>query len=760
MENIEPGGPRGGRGGRGRGGRGRGRRANIAFAGINDNDGRVVDDNAQSLVDMRICNDTKDLYQGRIRHFQQWLVENHPEGIDEGGQVAVPISIVILMAFFGYLSQAAHSRDQLQSPADIPEDAVEPYSVSYIKGYRSAIVNLYTERMTRLSEEADIQLTGALDGYEKLINRLRQRGLFKIEEGKRPFLMEGYQLLAKQLMKSIPTERGGTWSFCLFGWPFLLLMWNLMSRSDSVDKILLNHMDWKGDCLVIQEQGHKGDQTGDNKYWKHIYANVYEPWICPILALAVLIFTSGYRGERPQLFTGNNSKNRFGNILRDVMQALSDEDKVKLGCAAEDLGTHSARKGAPSYTLGQVYGPNPIVVSLRMGHSIGKVKDKYYFQMEGGDQLCGRMVAGLPFHDETFAVLPPHFAPEDAHEYLTQEYWENIVPGYTNYPDKYRAIFPYLLASLLHHDAYLRLELQPQHPLWASRVYTCNPVIDILRGKVLLGVGSCAKSGMKSTGIPPHLALTSRVKELTNEIQHLKQQLSTNIPIMIAEKVTSQIRENFNIEGVASLSLRDLDGRMASLRTDLVNEIQNALTRASATNTDRNATAANEGRGRGQRGLTQQWWQSWSWNDGIIRHYVPPGFIFPSKISVKAMWDLWHHGHYGSGIRPYRLISKQFDIMEDQHMWHCRASNVMKVVEAYIRANNPPELAAVAGILPPTIEDLSMPVSDRLFQAAFTRLSTELYPDPGKRGRVEELSYGTIYNRYLRFRKGVRDTYD
>ena len=733
-------------------GRGRGRHANIAIAGMTDNGGRLGDANAQSLVDMRICNDTKELYTGRIRHLQQWMSETHPEGIDQTGQVIVPIAIDTLMAFFGYLSQAAHARDELQSPADIPQDAIEPYSVSYIKGYRSAIVNLYTEKYTRLSEDADIQLTGALDGYEKLINRLRQRGLFKIEEGKRPFLMEGYQLLAKKLMKNIPKERGGTWASCLFGWPFLLLLWNLMSRSDSVDKILLNHMDWKGDSLQIQEQGHKADQAGENKYWKHVYANVYEPWICPILSLAVLIFTSGYRAadERTQLFTGTNSKNRFGNILREVMDDLSDEEKIKLGCAPEDLGTHSARKGAPSYTLGQVYGPNPIVVSLRMGQSIGKIKDKYYFQMDGGDQLCGRMVAGLPFHDETFAVLPPHFAPDDSSTFLTQEFWEDIVPGYSNYPDKYRAIFPYLLASLLYHDGYLRNELNPAHPLWASRVYTRNAIIDTLRTKVLVGIGSCERSGMKSTGIPPHLALASKVKELTNEVLHLRQQLATDIPSLIADKVTSQLRENFNIEGVASLSLRDLDTRMGALRTDLIMEIQSAFTRVAMNG---NGAATNDGPGGGGQRRSQHWWRSWHWsNSGVVLHFVPQDFSFPSRITVKTLFDLWHHGNYNSGIRPYRMISRKFDIARKEHMIYSRASSIMDVIEGYIRAENPPELLTGDGTYK-IIEDLPMPVSDRLFQAAFNKLVAELYPDIDRRGRVDETAYGTFYNRYVEFKR-------
>lgn len=61
-----------------------------------------------------------------------------------------------------------------------------------------------------------------------------------------------------------------------------------MSRSESVDTLMMEHIDWDSDALTIEEQGHKGDQTGENKFAKHIYANPIQPHKCPVLALAVL----------------------------------------------------------------------------------------------------------------------------------------------------------------------------------------------------------------------------------------------------------------------------------------------------------------------------------------------------------------------------------------------------------------------------------------------------------------------------------------
>jgi hypothetical protein len=63
-----------------------------------------------------------------------------------------------------------------------------------------------------------------------------------------------------------------------------------MSRGDSVETIMLQHIDWSEDAMIIEEQGHKADQAGEHKFEKHIYATPTTPHTCPILSLAVMIF--------------------------------------------------------------------------------------------------------------------------------------------------------------------------------------------------------------------------------------------------------------------------------------------------------------------------------------------------------------------------------------------------------------------------------------------------------------------------------------
>lgn len=107
-----------------------------------------------------------------------------------------------------------------------------------------------------------------------------------------------------------------------------------MSRADSVDNIMLQHLDWDGDSFIITEHGGKADKKNENNYGKHVYANPLEPLpcICPILSLTVMIFCSGFRppGGKQQLFVGTNSKDGFSHLLLELVGSLSDREKSSL----------------------------------------------------------------------------------------------------------------------------------------------------------------------------------------------------------------------------------------------------------------------------------------------------------------------------------------------------------------------------------------------------------------------------------------------
>ena len=169
-----------------------------------------------------------------------------------------------------------------------------------------------------------------------------------------------------------------------------------MSRPDSVQQLMLCHMDWEEDHLVIEEQGryycynrsfivdgsiiavgHKGDQQGTMKYGKAVYANPSRPAICPILATAVHIFSSTLTHK---LFEGSCNADRFGHILAGLFKGLTAVEQLELGTDIDDLGTYSLRKGSSCHVLDQTDGPSEVTVNFRMGHSNGALNDRYWSQ--------------------------------------------------------------------------------------------------------------------------------------------------------------------------------------------------------------------------------------------------------------------------------------------------------------------------------------------------------------------------------------------
>ena len=256
-----------------------------------------------------------------------WMKHHHPTTLNKSGELTIPVPRQAVVDFFGELS--AKAAVLLQALDVEVADLPTPMSVSTVKGYRSALVDLYRTHGKELDKKLDMELMSILNGYEKVICELKQRGRMSINEGKRHLKWSGYLLLAEKFMKRTPSEgsHGQSWSTVVFGWAFLVIMWNLMSRSESVDSLMLQHIDWDCDALIIEEQGHKGDQTGENKFGKHVYANPEHPDKCPILAFATLLFSFPTRPNgKQQVFAGTNSKDRFGHLLQRVLSSLDETE--------------------------------------------------------------------------------------------------------------------------------------------------------------------------------------------------------------------------------------------------------------------------------------------------------------------------------------------------------------------------------------------------------------------------------------------------
>ncbi|KAK1934611.1 hypothetical protein P3T76_011220 [Phytophthora citrophthora] len=572
----------------------------------------------QSLQSKRTKTSTKKTYSSKITTLISWLKAHRPNTVDESSNaMCLPLPKDVIMAFFGHICSAAQACDQDNMASSVASST--PLAVSTVWGFRSALVDVYRKQNVLWDSKIDDALCSALEGYEKTINDLKKRGLMKVNEGKHQLTMSGFELVLLKMMSLEPNTKGQAWSTVVFGWCFLVLTWNLMSRADSIATII--------------EQGHKGDQTGSKKVAKHVYANPYQPHQCPILALAVHLFSCPERScsGKQQFFIGSDSKDRFGRILRRVVNSLSADELCQLSCASEDIGTHSLRKGSSSYALGQVNGPTPVSVYLRMGQSLGNVKDRYIHFGEGADQLCGRMITGLPFDSERFGVIPPHFPPRLASK-LTIEFWDRVVSEFSKYTRGMQSAFPFMLASLIHHEQYLRNTISPNHPIFKSRVFSANPLLQELRGSTVLSLGTSPVSGLKATGIPVHLAIAKQVAGLKEAVSSLRDgitALEDKMPNVVASTVVSELRHHLAVNGGA-ISLQEFDSRIMNMEARITERVCSAIRDVQLPRDNPEAVQSGD----------QRNWRTWSWKDGKIGHAVPRGWKFPARTNVKVLWNM------------------------------------------------------------------------------------------------------------------------
>ena len=89
------------------------------------------------------------------------------------------------------------------------------------------------------------ELSEFLSGYKKTIADERAEGNMSQHEGKRPVTLETFRKLA-----TFSFRCGYEASQNLINTLFIILCWNLMSRSISVARLLYNHITWIGDALA------------------------------------------------------------------------------------------------------------------------------------------------------------------------------------------------------------------------------------------------------------------------------------------------------------------------------------------------------------------------------------------------------------------------------------------------------------------------------------------------------------------------------
>ncbi len=439
----------------------------------------------------------------------------------------------------------------------------------------------------------------------------------------------------------------------------------------------------------------------------------------------------------------------FSTTCRRHKKALISLGVYKSG----DVGTHSIRKGSSTYLNSFPSGPTEVSSFLHAGWSRGAVRSRYIFAGEGSDQLCGRLAAGLCINDRTFSCLPPHFVESP----LTDSEWMTVLPTYETYfPTCFRAVLPYLLASIAYHDDWLREHLPEGHWLFNSRLYSDGGArVAMLAQRVQTGFARNDTSGMTATGVPSTLVLRDEVVTLHEIVETGFTQVLQRIEA-IPDLLKEAMLRNFAINGCVPLTRSDLDTVCQSLTSTVVAAVQSvtAVIGGAAGRHDGYAnsetvlreTTSNANQEISRTGQNDTW-RTWQYDDGL-EYYVPQTFDFRRRKSVDALLRLWFNGD--GEVRPYRLLRKRDIRPQASRVHYSKATTVVNSFMNFIVATN-------TGVT--TVEDVICMTSaqrDQLFQQHMwpwlqqvtgrTRLSLS-------KSLYGESSFVTVYGEILRRRR-------
>jgi hypothetical protein len=349
---------------------------------------RPISTNQQLASEIRggkLSPNTKKQYERKYEHFKQWIKAKYPIHINTSIDdiILEDISDEIILEFFAHICRKRKRNGDYSEPPEF-------LTYEYVSNYKSALKNYYKEKRVQFSLYTNLALEEFFQGYERKIAALKRSGEMSLVEGKQPLSFSGYKYLCTKALRQETNDLELT----IFAHLFLTFSWNLLARCNSVATLMLTHITWEEDSMVIVFPSHKGDQEGRNSAPKHVFANPTCPEVCPVLSLAIYIFCMGWRrgDAKSSLFGGIASsynsapdiEKRFSRWLKN-MCLDSEADLLTMGILIAEIGTHSFRKGIASFLASIPGGPSAIAIYLRAGWSLGAVQMRYILNCEGGD---------------------------------------------------------------------------------------------------------------------------------------------------------------------------------------------------------------------------------------------------------------------------------------------------------------------------------------------------------------------------------------
>ena len=450
-----------------------------------------IPDIIQAAQQERVMASTRSKYVAHLRQMACWAQATEqfkPQVVN--GEMKTPLDPDCMIGYTQHLRNHMVIWRYHEKPGTMKHLAARS-----ITGFFAAAKDSYSFHGKAFPEPVLVYFSNFIRGYSLFISAQKDKNLHPDRTNSIGFSVSVYDRICRKGCEYIQDWRGTCLSAWHHVWLFWLFLYNLLGRATQVSKILYEWIWWQDDAMVVKVPTQKCDQNGKLSYWKRVYANPLKPWMCPVLALAVHVFSiTPADSFNNRVFTGDGQA--FAKRFKKFMNWAFPEETLE-GIPKHRITSHSPKRSGICMVNG-----NEVVkwdaAELRADHKIGLTSTYQTCAAPQQDGIMGRLLAGLEFATADFNVAPHHFKKED----VDKVQFRVFVAHYDSYAPTFRTVIPFLLASVVAHlhSGHLRKMLPKGHPFWSSTLILRHQNLLTQLQPKILGGRVCAPSVLPLTG--------------------------------------------------------------------------------------------------------------------------------------------------------------------------------------------------------------------------------------------------------------------
>ena len=587
-------------------------------------DDEETDDQIMARISReRVARRTRSSYDSFIRKQARWAAANGFEDSVEFVRcgemelavgLKLPLSVVFVDKYLEYVENkkvpiAKYTQTTLPS---LIEKNVSP---SYFKVVCLAIFDLYINESEFMASNIQHLLRCRRLAYCRRVREMKGAKQYPLDSV-HYCTFRGYEAINKKIIALRPDGNRGSWNIMLTLFPYVTLLWNMLSRCASIADLGWEHFSWSGDSMTIKVPGSKCDQAGIYAYAKRLYANTLKPWICPVVACALAFFCRKERSSKV-FYCGDTVRNSLRHF-REICSSFSPEECKELGCNLPTLAWHDFKRGGVSFLSSLTDAVNNVAVKIRADHRIVDISRCYVLETSGQDGLIGRLLSGLPYGEAEFANTCPHFTSTPGVD------WETLVSDYKDFTPAFRDyVIPHFLATIAFHLPWLEENLPPNHPFLTGFGLVNRKMLQEVAGKVSGGKVVSKERRAAETGISAAVKTSIRVQQLESKVVDAVQSAVT---AAVSRVLAQQCGGEAPASLVGAVSAAVQTAAAAVLHYDSASNMQPSVQHESSQ--PQPFPAALQG--------------------------LPKGFQL-SSLTLENVFNCWHIGR----PFPYKLISKE-----------------------------------------------------------------------------------------------------